>query len=176
MAIAAAAATLDVRVRSVRVVLAGATVCVLAAAAVRSASRQRVWRDDPTVFTHAIADEPRSYAAHYQWARTLLATQQRDAGVREAERAEQLYPDDPDLAGLLGRAYAVEGRCDAAVPLLRQTVTQLPSRIYPRVRLVRCLVALGDTASAVRVARDGVTEPSDTAARRHLVAFANGLR
>jgi Flp pilus assembly protein TadD len=172
MAIAAAVATVEIRVMTVRVAMA----LVLVAALMRSAMRQRVWHDDAALFASAVADEPRSYAAHYQWARALLAAGQHDTGVREAERAVQLYPDDPELAGVLGRAYAVEGRCASAVPLLRQTVTQLPSRIYPRARLVRCLVQLGDTISAVRIARDGVTAPADTAARRHLLAFANQLR
>jgi hypothetical protein len=155
-------------------VVAAAVVLIVGAA--YSAVRQRVWHDDATLFAHAVTDEPRSYAAHYQWARALLASGQHDAGVREAERAEQLYADDPQLAGVLGRAYASEGRCDAAVRLLTQTVTRLPALIYPRVRLVRCLVQLGDTAGAVHIAHAGVTQPSDTAARRHLLAFANGLR
>jgi protein O-mannosyl-transferase len=121
----------------------------------RSTTRQPVWHDDARFLAQAVADEPFSYAAHYQWARMLLASGQQEAGVREAERAEQLWDGDPELAGVLGRAYARMGRCGDAVPLLRQTVAELPSRPFPRERLVRCLVQLGDTVEAGRIARDG---------------------
>jgi protein O-mannosyl-transferase len=111
---------------------------------VRSVARQAVWHDDDRFFAQAVSDEPRSYAAHYQLARQHLAAGQWDAAMREAERAQQLYGGDPELAGVLGRAYAREGRCEDAVPLLRQAVAQSPTRPFPRARLARCLEQLGD--------------------------------
>lgn len=116
---------------------------IIAAGLLRSAGRQRVWHDDARFFPQAVTDEPRSYAAHYQWARMLLATGQVEAGIREAERAQDLFGGDPELASVLGRAYAREGRCDEAVPLLRQAVAQMPTRPFPRARLERCLEQLG---------------------------------
>jgi protein O-mannosyl-transferase len=151
--VAAGAAASLVR-SSARPALAAAAI-VIALGAWKSAARQRVWHDDARFFAQAAADEPRSYAAHYEWARMLLATGQQEAGVREAERAESLYGSDPELTGLLGRQYARAGRCGDAVPLLRQTVMELPGRAFARERLARCLVQLGDTAEADRIARDG---------------------
>jgi protein O-mannosyl-transferase len=126
-----------------RIVMATAAV-LITMGLVRSVARQAVWHDDGRFFAQAVSDEPRSYAAHYQWARQLIAVGQWDAAMREAERAQQLFGGDAELAGVLGRAYAREGRCEQAVPLLRQAVARMPTRPFPRARLARCLEQLGE--------------------------------
>jgi protein O-mannosyl-transferase len=132
-----------VRAPMPRWIAVGALATVLVLGVWRSAIRQTVWHDDAFLFGMTVAEDPRSYAAHFERARALLARGQHDEGLAEAERAEQLYDRDPDLAGLLGREYAAAGRCDAAVPLLRQAVEWMPSRATPRARLARCLQQLG---------------------------------
>lgn len=140
---AGAAAIADTGWAMPRWAAVGILALVLALGVWRSAIRQVVWHDDAYLFAMTVREDPRSYAAHFERARTLLASGQHDEGVAEAERAEQLYDRDPDLAGVLGRVYAAAGRCEAAVPLLRQAVDWMPSRPNPRARLARCLQQLG---------------------------------
>jgi hypothetical protein len=176
LAVAAVAGrALAVAPRTARVAAAAAFALVVAAGAARSATRQRVWRDDETLFARTVEDAPFSYRAHWMRAIHLFETGRPGAGEREARIALRLHDGDPALAADLAARYKLAGRCDAAVPLFQSAVALDPARMTTRLLLVECLFAVGLFSEARDAARVGLRIwPHDAGAAR-AVAVADSL-
>ncbi len=154
-----------VRALAPRILLAA----VLVAGAGRSAVRQRVWRDDPTLFVHAVLDEPFSYAAHFAYADWSFMSGRWETGEREGRFALRLYGGDPRLVNRMATQYFAVGRCDLAVPLLRRALAMVPTFQDARIDLAACLQSAGDWAGVRSLATDGLAQGANVSYYRSLL-------
>lgn len=113
LALGAAAARLPVRP-----LVVGAT-AILLAAAVRTALRVPVWRDNLHVTLSLLEDSPQSYQGHMASAGLFLETGRSDKALEAARAAIALYPLDP-RPYLIGAHAALKlGRMPTADSLMR---------------------------------------------------------
>ena len=70
--------------RAERAALATVAVLLLALGLGRSIDRQRVWKNNETLFAATVHDAPRSYRAHFIYGRTLAG----DERLNEADSCE----------------------------------------------------------------------------------------
>lgn len=121
----------------------------------RSASRQRVWHDQATLWQQTLIDAPLSYRAHRAWAEVLFAGGAKGPGERHYREAIALYPVGwPAYVDLADR-YRIAGQCYPAMELYKQALTLSPNVPAARASLVACLVHLGRYREAAAEARTG---------------------
>jgi len=112
-------------------------------AGARSAIRQPVWRDNPTLFKRTIMDAPQSYLAWRSWGGQLV----QEARLPEAEaayrRSLSLFDRDPNILDELAGVLRRQQHCDESVPLLEHALRMDPARNQTASRLVGCLSTLG---------------------------------
>ncbi len=129
--------------------LIGAGVVVLTLLGiVRSATRQPVWRDSTTLFGQTIVDAPLSYWAWRNWARDLAQREHPAEAEAAYQRSLELWDHDPQVFDDFATFSRRAGRCEPAIPLFRKALELDPSRHLTAVRLIGCLVNVGDYASA----------------------------
>jgi hypothetical protein len=136
--------------------LCAITGAVVMAGAVLSARRQSVWRSEAVFFHQLESDAPRTYRAHLVASVHYSATGRYPEAERAARRGLELYQGDPQLYEQLGQVLRVQQRCGEAIPFLSDGVQRFPDRTVARSRLIECLLAVGDTAKALTVAKQAV--------------------
>src|SRR5439155_2787621 len=92
---------------------------VIAAGALKSAMRTRVWHDNDRLFRQGVVDAPLSYRAHYMLGAWAFEQQRKREGEQEYRRALTLFPYDPFVAYNLAKQYREVGLCVQAVPFFR---------------------------------------------------------
>ncbi|MFN8574207.1 MAG: tetratricopeptide repeat protein [Gemmatimonadaceae bacterium] len=138
-----------------------ATALVLAAMAagiVRSAGRQRVWRDNMSLFAATVRDAPMSYRAHYLYGTTLFEAGQLKEGERELQTAMRLDDKDADPYNYLATKYREAKVYQLAIPLYQRALSLNPSRPDARFGLAYSLFERGDIASARAHADTGLAQ------------------
>ena len=136
---------------------AGTAVCGVLGI-VRSRERQRVWRDNETLFAQTVRDAPASYRAQFFYGQSLFESGQRGDGEKHLRLAIQLNPMRADVSPLnyLATQYRDAGMCRAALPLYEQAIVNDPARPDVRYGLAACLLTTGRIADGRRIAEDGV--------------------
>ena len=138
----------------------GAVALVLAAVVLagllRSAERQRVWRDETTFFHRLETDAPTTYRAHLVASNFYSGAGRHSEAERAAQRAFELFKGDPQVFEQFGQTLRREGRCAEAIPILAEGVQRFPDRTVGRSRLIECALAVGDTARARGTAEEAV--------------------
>lgn len=144
--------------RPARLALAIAAAVLVVAGAVRSSDRQRVWRDDATLFAQTARDAPLSYRAQFFYGQLLFHDGKRAEGERHLKLAIALNPTPSDVSPLnyLATLYRDAGLCPQAVPLYEQALANDAARPDVRYGLAACLLATGRVDEARRLAQDGV--------------------
>jgi hypothetical protein len=144
--------------RPARVALATAAAALVVAGAIRSSDRQRVWRDDATLFAQMAEDAPLSYRAQFFYGQLLFQNGRRAEGERHLKLAIALNPTPSDVSPLnyLATMYRDAGLCPQALPLYEQALANDAARPDVRYGLAACLLATGRVEEARRVAQDGV--------------------
>ncbi len=142
---------------------------VLLMGVVASASRQRVWRDNVTLFTQTVADAPGSYRARMAYAAILFERKEKTEGFKQLDIANNLFPDDPPLLEFAAEEYAKAGKCPVSARLYKKIVDKYPTHLSARIGLVGCLIVLRDHATARAVARAGLTTGIPQTALRQLI-------
>ncbi|HUQ81090.1 MAG TPA: tetratricopeptide repeat protein [Gemmatimonadaceae bacterium] len=137
--------------------LATATAVLLTLGAVRSRSRQLVWRDDATLFAQTVEDAPRSYRAQFLYGEMLFEQGKRGEGERRLRLAIALNPTPSDVSPLnyLATEYRDAGMCAQALPLYRNAIANDPARPDVRYGLAECLRATGRRDEARHLAAEG---------------------
>jgi tetratricopeptide (TPR) repeat protein len=131
-----------------REAVGGLALVLLAVSASYSGRRATVWYDTSTLHAQTVLDAPLSYRAWQGWGGEL-ANQGRDTEAAGAKlRSLSLFDRDPAVYDDLATIQRRLGRCDRAVPLYRVALAFDPDRYSTAVRLVGCLVTLGDFAAA----------------------------
>ncbi|MEO7822350.1 MAG: hypothetical protein ABIS15_01990, partial [Gemmatimonadaceae bacterium] len=142
---------------------------VLLMGVVASAVRQRVWRDNVTLFTQTVADAPGSYRARMAYAAVLFERKQKAEGFKQLDIANNLFPDDPPLLEFAAEEYAKAGKCPVSARLYKKIVDKYPTHLSARIGLVGCLIVLRDHSTARAVARAGLTTGIPQTALRQLI-------
>lgn len=126
--------------RAPQLVAAGAVMLLVALGVARSSSRNRVWKDNDTLFHQGVADVPNNYRLHYLLANHLFETgrvAQAEVHYREALR---LFPYDPILPFMLAERYRARGLCEPAIQLYRWSFELAPFLRYAETGLAGCLL------------------------------------
>lgn len=144
--------------RPARATMIARAVCAaaLVAGAVRSATRTRVWRDNDTLFAHAVLDAPDSYRTHYVLGSWYLDQKKKRLAEAEYRKGLKLFPYDPYLAFGLAEEYRTSGICGAAVPLYRWAREVDPEFPVGRTQYALCLFDTGAYDSAKYYALEAV--------------------
>ena len=144
------------RAARARLMAQAACAVVLVAGAARSATRTRVWRDNDTLFAHAVLDAPDSYRTHYVLGSWYLEQKKKRLAEAEYRKGLKLFPYDPYLAFGLAEEYRTSGICKAALPLYRWAREVDPEFPIGRTQYALCLFDTGDYDSAKHYALEAV--------------------
>lgn len=128
----------------------------LVAGTVRSATRTRVWRDNDTLFAHAVLDAPDSYRTHYVLGSWYLDQKKKRLAEAEYRKGLKLFPYDPYLAFGLAEEYRTSGICGAALPLYHWAREVDPEFPIGRTQYALCLFDAGAYDSAKYYALEAV--------------------
>jgi tetratricopeptide (TPR) repeat protein len=146
IAVASAVPWLQRRVADKRGLQAAATTAlalVLALGVARSYARNRVWRDDDSLWRQGVLDSPDSYLAHFRLGLHLLSHQHYRDGEMHYRRAIELFPHDPLMAYSFAEQLRVAGRCDAAVPIYHWLFEAWPDSRRGHIGYASCLLGQG---------------------------------
>jgi hypothetical protein len=133
---------------------------VIAGGAVRSAERQLAWKDQAGFIRRLERDAPTTYRAHLVAMNYYAESGRYPESVRAAERAYALFKGDPQVFEQYGQSLRRTGRCPEALPILSEGIGRFPGRTLIRSRFIECALSVGDTASAIAVATEGVARGS----------------
>lgn len=144
------------RAAQLRMMARIACAAALAAGAVRSITRTRVWRDNDTLFAHAVLDAPDSYRTHYVLGSWYLEQKKKRLAEAEYRKGLKLFPYDPYLAFGLAEEYRTSGICQAALPLYRWAREVDPEFPIGRTQYALCLFDAGQYDLAKHYALEAV--------------------
>jgi hypothetical protein len=140
-----------------------------------SGFRQRVWRDNDTLFAQTVVDAPMSYKAHLAYAAMLFEQHRRKAAFEEIMLAHALFPQDLSVLQYAGEQYSgVEG-CQMAVRVFARILAKDPRRAESRVGLVRCLTAMGRYADARKSIHQGLATGESMGAFHRLMVINDSV-
>jgi protein O-mannosyl-transferase len=125
----------------VRAGVAAAAGLIVAAAVLRSASRQPVWYDSQSLYASLLTDAPRSYRTHWIHAHTLAAAGDRVGAEQAYRKALELFGDDPRLLAEMGDRYSTMNRCGEAMPLYQRSLTLRSDTLFDKARFARCVTS-----------------------------------
>ena len=131
----------------------------------RSYQRTRVWKDNGTLFDHAVVDAPAVYRSHYMRAIWKFDQKQMVEGEREMRTAMLLYEADPYVYFELGQQYLNAHEYRAAATLFRRSLQCDSTFTLGRGRLAVALAELNEWPEAQRqalIALSETTRPSPT--------------
>lgn len=165
--------TLSPRARKMVFTAVGALLLLGVAA---SGFRQRVWRDDDTLFAQtALVDAPMSYKAHMAYAAMLFEQHRRKTAFEEIRLAHALFPTDLGVLQYAAEQYSgVEG-CQMAVGVFARILAADRRRAESRVGLVRCLTAMGHYADARKTIRQGLATGESMSAFQRLLVINDSV-
>ena len=171
---------------AMRLATVGVLMAVLAAGVWRSAGRQRVWKDNETLFHQIVEDVPLSYRGHIALGGHYMETGRLHLAEKELRKAIHLFPVDPDGMDLLAGMYVANDMCAPAVPLLQKVLWMQEMRVQrlklgyntpmsvTRARLARCYAKTAQYDSARALARRSVAQfPRDSIAFRYPLQVAD---
>ena len=140
-----------------------------------SSFRQRVWRDDDTLFAQTVVDAPASYKAHMAYAAMLFQKHRRKDAFEEISIAHALFPKDLDVLEYAAEEYSrVEG-CQRALGFFARILAEDPRRAESRVGLARCLTAMGRYADARKTIRQGLATGESLSAFQRLMVINDSV-
>ncbi|HET6370236.1 MAG TPA: tetratricopeptide repeat protein, partial [Nitrospiria bacterium] len=153
-------------------VVAVAVAVLLTGYGVRTVLRNRDWKDDYTLWSRAVADDPNSRRAHANLGSALLNRGEYERGRKEFEEAIRIDPASPSGWIGIGRADQLMGHLDLAEKELRKG-TEMTTRYDVRLYLGEVLRAQGKLAEARDVLEDVARRnPVDVAPRIELAGIA----
>jgi tetratricopeptide (TPR) repeat protein len=131
---------------------------LVVAGTLRSRQRQRVWRDNATLFAQTAEDAPLSYRAQFFYGQLLFQQGRRAEGERRLKLAIALNPTPSDVSPLnfLATEYRDAGLCPQALPLYERALANDEERPDVRYGMAACLLETGRVGEARHLAQDGV--------------------
>lgn len=129
---------------------------LLVSAAAFSASRQRVFYNQITLFQDMLINAPKSYRSYWGYGELLAKAGNASDAEATLRRALFFWPKDPRVYATLGDLYRNRGLCRPAIGEYRKGLALAPGRQEIRGPLVVCLLYEGEYANASALARGGV--------------------
>jgi hypothetical protein len=175
MAIGSAVPWIYARVETRRwpsIAAAGAVVVLIALGIMRSHSRNRVWRDNDTLFRQSVIDAPDSYRAHYLLGQYHFEHKRHHYGEQHLRRALELFPD-PVVMYNLAQHYREAGWCGPAIPLYRTAFAMASNMRKEQYGLAICLLETLAMEDARKVTLSALRWGADVRKGRELLAAAN---
>jgi tetratricopeptide (TPR) repeat protein len=151
----------------------GAVAILIVLGLARSYTRNRVWRDNYTLFHRAVVDAPDSYKAHYVLGTYLFENKRRRDGELHYRRAIELFPLDPVVLYSLADEYRLAGKCEPAIPLFRAAFEIAYTYRAGLLELSQCLLNVLDLAESKRVALLAIRFGAPIGTAHQLIAAAN---
>lgn len=159
--------------RHVAQVAAGGALAILIGLGIaRSYTRNRVWRDDDTLFRQTVLDAPDSYRAHYLLGQYFFERTQHAYGEQHLRRALALFPDPVTMYNL-AEHYREGGWCHAAIPLYRSAFAIASNMRKSQYGLAVCLLETLEMEEARKVALSAIRWGADVSKGREIIAAAN---
>lgn len=157
-----------------RLASASAVAVILTLGVVKSAARQRIWRDADTFDGGIATDAPASYRAHHIHGMWLFKKGERLEGERHLRLAIAMFPYDSRLHLDLADQYRRSGLCAPARLLYRRSLELGGFADRAGVGLVACLLYDAAFAEARMEAQRGMDRKGAAAAQfRQLAAIAD---
>jgi lipoprotein NlpI len=119
--------------------------------ALMSAARSQVvlWKDNTTLFEHALSVTKRNHVAHYMIAGELMARGDRDGAISHYTAAIEYKPDWAGARNNLAVLFEQEGRLDDAIEQYRAALEDMPRYALAHNNLGVLLAKKGRYAEAV---------------------------
>ena len=108
-----------------------------------------VWWDTGTLWTHVLKLNPESSIAHYNLAKFLANTGQRDAAMAHYRDALNIRPDDAEAHNNLGLLLAIEGRTEESINEFQTAIKINPGYERAFFNLGRVYTRAGELQQAV---------------------------
>lgn len=155
---------------------AGAFAVIVGLGLWRSVERNRVWRDNETLFAQSVIDAPDSYRAHHMLGQMYFERGDKAAGERHLRRAVELFPHDPVVLYGLAEEYRKVGWCPPAIPLYRSAFAIAPNMRKSQYGLAVCQLEMLQMDSARATALSAIRWGADLRTGRQIIAAANAGR
>jgi hypothetical protein len=139
-----------------RIVAAGAVLVLLALGIGRSVGRNRVWKDNETLFRQGVVDSPRNYRMHWLLGYHLRTTNRDAEGLSHLEQAFRLFPYDPIPPYMVANGLRERGNGPTAVTLYRWAFELSPALRRYQLGLSICLAHMLRLDEARAVALDAI--------------------
>ncbi len=148
--------------RVARGIRIGVIALVLGAALYSARAQVRTWRDDQTLFSHALAATKGNYLAHDYLGRALQSRGRASEALEHYRAAIALRPSFASPYVNLGGALESLGQPEAAIESYRRAIEVEPGLAFAHANLGAALGALGRHGEAAEVLAAGlVAAPSD---------------
>lgn len=141
----------------------GVTLLVVVNALV-TVSRNRVWKDDTSLFTDMVAKRPGSAKARYNLGYDLYRRQRLDEAARQLETAIEVFPRHYDAFTLLGRIHRERGDLPRSIRAYQKAVEIFPGYERAVLGFSGALMAAGRTQEAERTLRSAALRTPQSAA------------
>ena len=151
---------------------AGALAVLVSLGLWRSVQRNRVWRDNETLFRQSVLDAPDSYRAHHMLGQMYFERGDKAAGERHLRRAVELFPHDPVVLYVLAEEYRKVGWCPPAIPLYRSAFAIAPNMRMSQYGLAVCQLEVLQMDSARATALSAIRWGADLRTGRQILAAA----
>jgi Flp pilus assembly protein TadD len=142
---------------------------VLVVLAVRSHVQTYHWRDNVSLFSHAVAVNPSSYAAHNSLAAALMQGGRLGDAEAHARRAIELMPENAQARVTLGSILSAKGELGGAAEEYRAALALSPRDAFIHNNLAGVLARRGDVAGARKHLETALSiDPDDAQAHLNL--------
>ena len=138
---------------------AGRAAAALIVAALAFAARRQTgqWRDDLSLFSHAVAVTRGNWKMHFNLGNTLQHLGREDEAAQEYRQALAAWPDYPEALNNLGILHGRRGEAARAEELFTRAVSFSPGHVSGWMNLGHLYDQQGDPGAAVEAFRRAVT-------------------
>jgi Flp pilus assembly protein TadD len=143
--------------RALRPWVGAATALLVATLALAARVQTAVWRDDLSLFSHAVAVAEGSWKMHFNLGNTLRRLGRDDEAERQYRLAIAAWPAYPEARNNLGTLLAGRGGAAEAEDLFLSVVTLDPGHVSAWMNLGRLYDEHGDPAGSVAAYRQAVS-------------------
>ena len=140
-----------------RAALCGGLVALLVLGATQTWARNRVWRDDFTLYSKTIETDPDSYVMRMNLGVHYFAVRDFVSSERELRRALELKPDSANVLNALGCLYLEEGRLEEGASAFRSAIGFKPLWTDAHFNYGRLLKKTGQNEQALEQFRTAVS-------------------
>jgi tetratricopeptide (TPR) repeat protein len=149
--------------------VAALTVAMLGLLAIKSAVQVQFWRDENTLFAHALELNPKSWASRNHLGYDLARRGQYEEALEQFNEALREKPQFVDAMVNVGRILALQGKLDEATTRFEEALRIHPGSVLAQFDLANVHAARGEFDEAIRHYREAIRlDPEYFPAHREL--------